>query len=302
MLSKASSEAIKKIVLLSRKWNFSEFIISFIFIGIIAIAPEFLIGVVSALEGKSLFGAGVVIGSNIADLTIIIGLVAFFTKGIKLTEETFSKIKKLTLFSFLPFILFIDGNLSRIDGLILILAFIIYLIWMLKKESKTKTVDLFYEEVSVLKELFILILSVLLMIFSAHIITTSAEVISLSLVIPIFFIGIVVAIGTCLPELILAVKSNLQNKGELGLGDILGNVFADILLTLGVIALINPIIPAKPLLMMSSFLLVILSLILIVLFFDSGKYISKREGFALIIFYFFFLSLQFVIENVLLSS
>src|SRR3989344_5764483 len=88
LLSKATPEAIKRALFLARHWGFSEFVISFLFIGGVAILPEMLIGIISALSGVSSFGAGIVIGSNIADLTLIVGLVALFTNGIRLHDHT----------------------------------------------------------------------------------------------------------------------------------------------------------------------------------------------------------------------
>lgn len=298
-LSKAATTAIKRVLALTRHWGFSEFIISFLFIGVVAILPELLIGVVSALSGASSFGAGIVIGANIADLTLIVGLVALLTKGIKLYDYTFSNIKKLVLFVPLPLILFLDGVLSRTDGVVLILAFAIYLVMMIKRHTKNPATRIVLRRVIIFKELLILLIAVGVMIFSAHIITVSAKNINVALAMPIFFIGIVVALGTCLPELMVSLKSNKQRHGELGLGDILGNVFADCLLTLGIIAVISPIRPDYPLLVISGAFLMIFSMLILMVISRSENRISRDEGLLLIILYFFFLAVQFGLEQVI---
>ncbi|MCR4369308.1 MAG: sodium:calcium antiporter [archaeon] len=302
LLSKAASEAIKRAIPLARHWGFSEFVVSFLFIGLVAILPELVIGIISALSGAPSFGAGVVIGSNIADLTLIVGLVAVLTNGISLENHTFGDMKKLVLFIALPLVLFLDGELSRIDGLALIISFIIYLFFMLRKSSTTPTTELGHNNVYVAREIVFLLGAVIVMIFSAYLITDAAKQINSALALPIFFVGIMVAIGTCTPELIVSVKSNRQKHGELGLGDILGNVFADCLLTLGIIALVAPIKPGQPLLVITSFFLVIFSMITLLVLSKSENRISKDEGIYLIVLYFFFLAIQFGLEQIITNN
>lgn len=299
LLSKAAPEAIKKAIFIAREIGFSEFVISFLFIGGVAILPELSIGIISALSGVSSFGAGIVIGSNIADLTLVVGLVALFTNGIRLHDHTFSNIKTLFVLTVLPFILFLDGELSRVDGLVLIASFIIYLLLMLRKNPKNPATEFGKSKVFFLKEVVLLLLAVGIMIFSACIITDAAEKISSAFTLPIFFIGILVAIGTCLPEFVLSLKSNKQRHGELGLGDILGNVFADCLLTLGVIALISPIKPESPLLVITAAFLMIFAMLTLIVLSKSENKISKDEGLFLVLLYLFFLTIQFGLEQII---
>ena len=300
LLSKAASEAIKRTLILARHWNFSEFAVSFLFIGIVAVLPELLIGITSAISGASDFGAGIVIGSNIADLTLIVGLVALLTNGIRLHNHTFGNVKKLALLTAMPFILFLDGELSRIDGWVLILSFFIYLFFLFRRSAKMPAIKLGYNNVFVFKELLFLFLSVGIMIFSAQLITDSAKQINSAIALPIFFVGIVVAVGTCLPEFVVSLKSNKNRHGELGLGDILGNVFADCLLTLGIITVISPIKPEYPLLVITAAFLMIFSMLTLIVLSRSEDRISKDEGIFLIILYFFFLALQFGLEQLII--
>ena len=137
------------------------------------------------------------------------------------------------------------------------------------------------------------------MIFSAQLITDSAKQINSAIALPIFFVGIVVAVGTCLPEFVVSLKSNKNRHGELGLGDILGNVFADCLLTLGIITVISPIKPEYPLLVITAAFLMIFSMLTLIVLSRSEDRISKDEGIFLIILYFFFLALQFGLEQLI---
>ena len=98
----------------------------------------------------------------------------------------------------------------------------------------------------------------------------------------------------------MSLKSNKNRHGELGLGDILGNVFADCLLTLGIITVISPIKPEYPLLVITAAFLMIFSMLTLIVLSRSEDRISKDEGIFLIILYFFFLALQFGLEQLII--
>ncbi|MFH1224271.1 MAG: sodium:calcium antiporter [Candidatus Diapherotrites archaeon] len=299
LLSKSASESIKRIITLAGHWGFSEFVVSFLFVGIVATFPELFIGIISALEGSPSFGAGIVIGSNIADLTIIVGIVALAAGGVRVHDSSFRDIKKLLPFIALPFILLLDGELSRIDGFALLASFLVYLFLLLRKKSGGGAACPKHGRVAVRKELMVLIFSVGVLIFSAHIITGSAKWFSSALSLPIFFVGSVVAVGTCLPELTLAFNAARQKHGDLGLGDVFGNVFADCLLTLGLIAVISPIKPQYPLLVIMTAFLMVFSMLTLIIMSHSENRLSKEEGAYLAILYFFFLAVMFGAEELM---
>ncbi|MBI2598474.1 MAG: hypothetical protein HYW50_04730 [Candidatus Diapherotrites archaeon] len=104
--------------------------------------------------------------------------------------------------------------------------------------------------------------------------------------------------GTCLPELSIALSASRQKHAELGLGDILGNVFADCTLTLGIISLISPIRPQTNSLALLSGSLMVFSLIFVVLLFNRKKHVSKKFGAVLVLMYAIFLALQFLFEEI----
>ena len=121
--------------------------------------------------------------------------------------------------------------------------------------------------------------------------------ISGALLVPIFFIGTLLAIGTCLPELSFAFTATKRRHGELGFGDILGNVFADCLATIGIIAIISPIKPEYPLLAIFSGSLMLFALLALIALFFIKKQLTKKDGAALIILYIIFTIMQFLIEK-----
>src|SRR3989338_694406 len=121
---------VKLIVKIASYLKLSEFVVAFIIMAFATSIPELFVGINSAIGGNPALSLGNVIGSNIADLTLVIGIAALLGRGIK--PKNF-RIKKDSLFMFLtalvPVALMIfDQTLSRTDGVILISIFIIY-IW-----------------------------------------------------------------------------------------------------------------------------------------------------------------------------
>ena len=126
-LVKSAQELTTRLVRIAKIIGLPEFTTSFLAIGIIAVLPELSIGVNSALKGESSFGLGIVFGSNIADLTLIVGLVALFANSLRLHNSTLKEIKTILAATLLPIMLLLDGEISRTDGALLLAAFVAYI-------------------------------------------------------------------------------------------------------------------------------------------------------------------------------
>ncbi len=299
VLTLAARGALKHVINLSRALRIPEFTISFLLVGIIAIFPELSIGISSALSGVSSFGLGIVFGSNIADLALIVGLVAFFSGGIRLKSATVSRSNFFIFITLLPVALVLDGEISRIDGAILLFAFFVYVFFMLFHGNR-EPVFLASERRAVELDLGMLLIYIAVMLAASHFITEVAMQISSLLSVPLFFIGAVIAVGTCMPELVFALQASKTKYGETGLGDILGNVFADCLLTIGLIALISPIRPQNLGLVILTGSLMIAAMLVLVWFIHTDRKISKKEGAFLLALYFLFMALQWAGESSLI--
>lgn len=302
----SSEQAIKRLVKLAQHFNVTEFSISFLVVGIVAIFPELSIGINSALAGESSFGLGIVLGSNVADLTLIVGAIALAANGIKLHDGTLRNMKYFIFPLALPIALLLDGSLSRFDGLMLVAAFTAYVAVLLSqrpahpaKEKKPKRDGKY-----IAKEAAILAISLAVLLASGRIITDAAHQLSLELALPLMFIGMLLAIGTCLPELTFAFRASQQHHGELGLGNIFGNVLADCMLSLGIIALISPIKPQYPQLAIGSGIASIIAVILMLWLLGrrwEKNTLSKKDGIILMVYYAAFLALQTLLEKTLIG-
>jgi len=288
--------AIKRLLNLSRYFPLSEFTTSFIIAGIVAVLPELSIGIIAALEGSSSLGFGVILGANVADLTLVLGVVLLLSKRLVLDASTIKHIRLSILALVLPVILFFDGEISRVDGAILIGVFVIYILYMLKSKSSEEITKKRQGKLKFAADSAILILSLVLLFVGGNIITGSSQDLSIQLGLPLFVIGLVVAIGTCLPELAFALRASRTRHAELGLGNIFGNVLADSMLTIGIIALIQPIKPAQPIIALSTGLFMVLSGAVVALL-SRKQELTREHGVFLTVFYLGFIALQYAIEE-----
>jgi cation:H+ antiporter len=290
----AAEEAIKRLLNLTRYLRLSEFVISFVLAGVIAILPELTIGVIAATEGASSLGYGVILGANVADLTIVIGVVALFAGKIHLDKTMLRNIRLSFLAVVLPVVLFWDSEISRLDGVILIGAFLVYLFFLLRGKRDGAVFSDKRSKRRIILQLLILLGSMALLFVGATFITDSSESLSTTLGLPLFVVGLIVAVGTCLPEMIFAIRSCNKAHCGLGLGNILGNVLADSLLTIGVVALISPIKPAYVLPPLSTGVLMVVSAVIVFGLSRKGL-LDRRDGLVLVLVYALFIAIQAVL-------
>lgn len=287
----SADEAIKRLLNLARYLRLSEFVISFVLAGIIAILPELSIGVLAAAQGTSSLGFGVILGANVADLTLVIGVVTLFAGKVRLDATVLKNVRLSFLAVVLPVLLFLDGEISRIDGVVLIAAFMVYIFLLLREKHDTAVFPGKRPRQRIVLEGSILVASLVLLFIGGSLITDNSQALSLALGLPLFVVGLIVAIGTCLPEMAFAIRSCNKMHCSLGLGNILGNVLADSLLTIGVIALIQPIKPDIVLPPLSTGILMAVSALVVFILSRDGV-LDRRDGLVLVLVYALFIAIQ----------
>lgn len=297
----SSKEALKRIVRLAKHYRVGEIVISFIIIGIMSILPELSIGISAATENVPNFGLGVIIGSNVADMTIIIGIIAVIWGRIKIHKKVTDQIKYFVFGITLPTLLLLDGSISQVEGGILLASFLFYITYVYFSNKKDNVVNK-KQDINVVFELTILIISVAFLLICGNLITDAAKEISQILAIPIIFLGVVFAIGTCLPELSVAMRASRDKHEDVGLGGIMGNVITDSTLSIGIVALIRPITPEYPILAISTGLFAIASFLILWYFVSRKNEVTRRNGAFLIVFYVIFLLVQTVLEDLVVNS
>ncbi len=285
---------------LAKFFHLSEFIVSFFVVAVISVFPEATISIVSAVKGIPELGLGTLLGSNVADLTLVFVIVALISaNGIHVKSEILKKNFFYLFLLLFPVLLGLDGYLSRVDGILLVASGIVFF-FTLSLESRmfrkkwNNLTDFYF-----LKNVFLLIAFLAVLIISAHYTVQFGINVANDLQIPAIIIGLtIISIGTCLPELTFSIKA-IQNKhDELVLGDILGTVITDATIILGIVSIINPF-HFKPLLIYVTGLAMFIAGILTISFITSHKVLSKKEGIFLLLFYGGYLIVELIINEVL---
>lgn len=298
VLIKSADFAIKYSSRIAKILLFPEFIVSFFIVAIISTLPESTISIISALKGNPELGFGTLIGSNVADLTLVFGIVALFSlRGIKIESKILRNNLFYLILLFFPLILGIDGKFSRIDGLILVLIGLLFFYKLYLDSKRFRKKFNHTPKDSFFKSLIFLIISLAILITSAFFTVKFAVNFANDLHLPSVLIGItIIAIGTCLPELIFSIKAVKRNHDELALGDLLGTVITDATIILGAVALISPFsynITNIYVLGVSMFL----AGIFVIIFMKTDRLLNKTEGIILILLYILFLIVEFFVNN-----
>jgi cation:H+ antiporter len=285
---------VKSLTKIALYFNISDFMVGFMVVAIATSIPELFIGITSALNGNPELSMGNVIGSNIIDLTLIVGIMALLRKGVKI-ETVAVRIDALYMFliSLLPMILVLmDGSLNKVDGFVLVAVFFLYLVKVLSQRGRfhEESFDKKPHRSEMLKYSVMAVLAILTLIVSAESLVRYATNMSNDLVSPSILVGLfLVSIGTTLPELIFGSGAILMKHKYMAFGDIIGSVVANTTLVLGVVALISPV-PLEPNLLLfltSNFFMVVVAF-LFATFVDVEKHILWQEGVALIMLYILF--------------
>jgi len=300
---------VHSISALARFLGISEYTISFILLAIATTLPELSVGVSAAASGDPGLSLGNVLGTNIVNITLILGLVAVISGKVELADyEDFRKTRfSIFLLVISPAILLIDGALSRMDGIILLFLFLwnIYRTLHLGVKYGRRTPGpleggaagvagkLLENRRKFSRRFFIFTISVAALVASSYLVVYSASNLSLVLGLPEILIGIlVVALGTSLPELSLGIRSAVEGKGSVPFGNLLGALVMNSTLVLGVTAVISPIGVAESSIFWISAVFMAASVLLVFYFLRTRHFLVRREGIALIFVYTAFLLIQ----------
>ena len=282
-------------VALAKKLRISSMIIGLTVVAYGTSTPELAASILAALNSHTDLILGNIIGSNIANVGMVIGISAIFIP-LAISKITVSKwIPIMIGVSLLIIGMSYDGEISQIDGIILISALIAFTLYTIKTVKKQKieenlTIEnepvegeLFlsrYKIESFPQSLFLIMIGIILLFLGGHFTVNGAVSIAESLGISQLIIGVViVAIGTSLPELITSVIAIAKKQTDIGVGNIVGSNIYNILLILGVSSTIIGI-PVSIDVFYNYYIMIAFSL---VLFIGFRKFIPRFVGIGLAI-------------------
>ena len=297
----SSRWVIESLSKLARSLGWKEYVVAFFTVSLGAVLPEFTIGMRAAFGGVPELSLGNIIGQNIILLTFAVAVCTLVVKGIVVQSRTVRAGATFAAFAVtLPFLMLMNGTLSRLNGLVLILTFSLYVFWLFGKNDRfVKDYETNGEEIETktgyFKNFFIFLGSFLLVVFSAEGIVYSATEFAFILDVPEGLVGILlVGAGVALPELYFSLKLATKGRSWMILGGLTGAVAMSSTLVLGAVALVNPIVlDAPPFLAESPYSISMMFLILggVALWFfaRTNNRLTKREAVYLFIIYFSFL-------------
>ncbi len=264
-------------------------------ISFISLLPETLISVQSAFEGSPSLGLGTLIGSNVADLTLIIALVCMTSKeSIKINRQILSTAPTYILSMFIPIIAGIDGNFSRLEGVFLILTGIYFYYNMLNKKSeKSMEVKRYFS----LKDFSMLLISMACLLIGSNFVVEYGINIAQDFNVDPVFIGLlIIGLSTTIPELFFGIQAVKKNHYSLAMGDILGTVIADATIVMGLMITIAPF-SFNPQIIYTSGIFMLLSTFILFRFMKKEQDITKKEALLLILIYILFVSTEFILNS-----
>ena len=220
---------VKSLEKIARFLHISEYSAAFIIMAFATSIPELLVGINSAIQGNPALSLGNVIGANIIDLTLLVGIFVILNKGIQLKREN---INRGTYFMFssilLMFVLYLIGNsLSRIDGVILVSLFFVntYLVFKDRKKYSAKFNKLKTTAYQKVNSLLLFVVSLIVLFISSNLAVKYAHLIAIDLQIPQMIIGLfLLSIATTLPELIFGINAVLLKHPQMAIGDQIGTI------------------------------------------------------------------------------
>lgn len=289
----------------AKRLGVSPLLSGLVIVGFGTSAPELVVSVNAAVEGRPDIAIGNVVGSNIGNILLILGICALISplavKPRALRRDAVTVVAASVLF-----LVLVGGSaLGRADAAIFLAALGAYLVWAYLSERfhAAPSGELHYAEAdelsiipkSVLWTVTAVVFGLLLLIAGSQVLLIGAIGIATQFGVPEAVIGLtLVAVGTSLPELSISVIAAIRRHADVAVGNILGSNIFNLLAILGVSALLQPLPVHARILQFDQWVMLGTSLLLL-LFLYSGRRLTRAEGGVLLIGYGIYVWLSFAV-------
>jgi cation:H+ antiporter len=284
---------------LARRHGMTPLVVGLTVVAFASSAPELVVGVVASVARQSELVLGNVVGSNILNIALILGVAAVVSPLKVGSRILLREMPLMVAFSFLAVAMMLDGGIGRGDAALLLVLFVGFLLFVFRAARKElPEVAATYLEHEKLrrreptgrewKDMGLIVLGLLGLVVGAHLLVLSSVYFARILGVTEVVIGItVVAIGTSLPELATCVVAALRSEPDIALGNAVGSNIFNLLPILGVAALIRPIPVARDLLAFEIPAMVLFAVILLPLAWQ-GRVLGRGSGIILLAGYLIF--------------
>ena len=281
---------------LSYKLSIPKIIIGMTIVSFATSAPELIVSLNATMMGYSDFALGNVLGSNIANLGLVLGIVVIIYP-ITIKRRFYYTDFPLLILSTAVFYLFIASNseISRTEGiimLVLILLILFYLFYYQKPDTSTLDKDLSLGKEKVSTSFFLLVISAAILWLGAETLIKSSISVANKFNVSERIISItMVAIGTSIPELAASVAASLKKHNDLAIGNLIGSNIFNLLVVIGITSIVNPItgidfdIISKDMIWVVVFSFILLPLV----YFHKRNKLNRMKGIILLAMYVAFI-------------
>ena len=296
LLSHGGDILTKSSVDLSLKFSVPKIIIGMTVVSFATSAPELIVSLNATLNGFSNFAVGNVIGSNIANIGLVLGIITIIYP-ITLQQRFYtSDFPILMLSTFLFYLLLITGSkISRVEGIILLvlISLIIIYLFLYQKKSISEFSDVGdISKISIPKSIIYVLFSGLLLWLGSETLIKSAISIANRYEISERVISVtMVAIGTSIPELAASVVASIKKQNDLSIGNLIGSNIFNLLVVIGITSTVLPIEQIDSKIIFIDMLWVILfsAIILPLAYLKRRNILTRKKGIILLILYLIFI-------------
>lgn len=283
---------------LARAARISPLVIGLTVVAFGTSAPEFAVTTQSALAGSGALGLGGVIGSNIANTLLILGICALIAPIVVSSQVVRYHVPVMIVGSFLLYVLCLDGSVGRLDGVWMFGGLVAYNVWSIlqsRAENGRSPADKDQPAPGPAQLLFRvawIVVGLVLLALGARWMVGGAVTISRAYGLPELLVGLtVVALGTSLPELAASVTASLRGESDLAVGNVVGSNLFNILGVLGLAAIVAPGgIPVSDSALRLDLPFMIAAAAAALPIFLTGSQISRGEGAVLLGYYVAYVS------------
>jgi len=292
IILKASDLVVYGVAGYAKELGLSKYLAGLVIVSIAASMPEIISSLSGLMIGKGEMMVGAILGNNMVHMALLVGVMALVGKKMKFECGLLGKSKFLIfIVLLLPLVLLLDGRLGRLDGVMLILVYVVYMGFLWRKEKTLGKLKKKVEFKHIWRYGLIFLGSLLAMLMAGRWLVLGAVDIASDLGIPTFFIALtVIGIGSAIDDFAIGIRSVLRGKQEIGIGDAIGSILNELVLFFGVVALISPI--EIDLSMTWSSLLFLAISISLVMFFLRQKVMTWKDGLLMVGIYAAFIAVE----------
>ena len=296
LLSQGGDLLTKSSVDISFKLSIPKIIIGMTVVSFATSAPELIVSLNATLDGLPNFAIGNVLGSNIANIGLVLGIITIIYP-ISLKQRFYNTDFPLLIMSTFLFyyVIYTESQISRVEGIILVIAItliLFYLFFYQKNDQSEFSEELDKDKISIFKSfLYILFSGSLLWLGSETLIKSSVSVAN-KLEISERIISItMVAIGTSVPELAASIVASLKKQNDLSIGNLIGSNIFNLLVVIGITSSIIPINGIEESIINNDMLWVVLFSVIILPLAYLGKknVLTRKKGIILLALYLIFI-------------